>query len=452
MRAAAGRSPQRRRPRARVNRASPPPVDRSTAPGPGRRHQRVVARMTGHPPPAPARRGNRRAAACSRCPAPALPCRPPLARAGMTRPARRGLARHQARPAARPVLAVRRPLPARPWAHRPQAPRPAAVPRPPLRRAVVRTPLFRRAVIRIPSRPAVIPTPCRRCAVRTLARRPTDPARSSRSSPAVPGPPPTAPPSVDAPSARPPTRRGPPEQPPPPGRPASTAHRLASCRRLLMACGPTPPSTLTRVPPGVVPARPTPARPSPPGGAPPMLPVRQRAGVAAPRNPTSRWCPAPATRRPCPARGTRRRCPRRPARTAAPYPLPAPPTAPVAAESSPVNRNAERHPAANPAWTGRSDPRTGSARPVACHTPTLACRSSTAETAARRPGVAVRRRPPGRETSPTRRPVGSPCPTRPRSAPPPAGPPVRRSTRARTRRPVAAPSGPTRRDPPESRR
>ncbi|RAO19216.1 hypothetical protein MED15_02849 [Micromonospora noduli] len=455
VRAAVRRSPRRRRPRPRVNRAVPPPVDRSTGPGPGRRRQRVVARTTGHPPPAP-RPGSRRAAACSRCPAPALPYHsrhPLLARAVVARPARRGLVRHPTRPAARPVRAVRPPLPAHPWAHRPQAPRLVVARTPPLRRRVVRMPLFRRAVIRTPPHPAVIPTPCHRCAVRMPVRRSADPARSNRSNPAVPGRPPTARPPVAAPPARHPTRRGPPEHPPPPARPASTARRLASCRRPRTACGPTPPSTVTRVPPGVVRARPTPVHPSPPGAL-RRVPVRQPAGVVAPPNPTSRWCPARGTRHPCPARGTHRRCPRRPARTVAPCPPPAPPTAPFAAGSSPVKRNAERRPAANPAWTGRtarSGPRTGSARPAACHTPTPACRWSTAETAVRRPGVTVRRRPSGRETSPTRRPVDSPCPTRPRNAPPPAGPPARRSTRARTHRPVAAPPAPTRRDPPESR-
>ncbi|RAO28684.1 hypothetical protein PSN13_05310 [Micromonospora saelicesensis] len=275
MRAAVRRSPRRRRPRARANRAVPPSVDRSTGPGPGRRRQRVVARTTGHPPPAP-HRGSRRAAACSRCPAPALPYHrrhPPLARAGVTRPARRGLVRRPTRPAARPVRAVRQPLPAHPWAHRPQAPRPVVARTPPPRRPVVRTPLLRRAVIRTPPHPAVIPTPCRRCAVRMPVPRSADPARSNRSNPAVPDRPPTARPPVAAPPARHPTRRGPPEHPPPPGRPASTARRLASCHRPRRACGPTPPSTVTRVPPGVVRARPTPVHPSPPGAL-PRVPVR----------------------------------------------------------------------------------------------------------------------------------------------------------------------------------
>lgn len=424
--------------------AAAPPAPRQTDPGagprrpvdgpwPGRRRLPAATRMSGHPRPAPVHppRASRRAEECSRHPLRVPPYHqrhPPPDQLAATRPAHRGLA--PTRPAARSAPAPRRFRPAHPWALRPPAPRPVAVRMLPVRPVAVRT---------LP-RPGVTRTRCRRCADRTPERRAADRAPSP-SSPAARCRLPTARPPAAGPPVQHPIQLGAPGRPPP--QRGTTARRPAPSRRSRMACDPTPPSTVTRVPPGAGQARSTPARRSPPAPVPLSAPARQPAATAAPPNPTSRWCPA---------RATRRRCPQRPAVTAARRPPSPPPTARVAAGPPPTSRSGVRRPAANLDRTARSGPPTGCARPVACRTPTRACRWSTAEAGPRRPRAGVPYRPPAPVTSSTRRLAGSAYPIRPRSAPLVAGPPGRRPTRARRDPPVVVPYAPTRRVPPENRR
>ncbi|TWG19201.1 hypothetical protein FHU34_114582 [Micromonospora taraxaci] len=422
--------PCRRRPRGRplrgrATRTVPALVGRPTAPGRGRRHRRAAARTSGPPRPAPVPLplASQRVAVCNRPPVPAPPYRrrhPPPVRSAVTRPAHRALTRLRTRPAARSVLAPRRLPPDHPWALRAPAPR--------------------RVVARIPAPPADSRTPCLRCAVRTPPRRAVGRARSP-SSPAEHARRPRARPPVAGPPDPRPIRRGPPGRPLPAWL-GSTARRLAPSPRRPTACDPTPPSSTTHVPPGVGRARSTPGRRSPPAAVPPSPPAPQAAAVVVPPNPTSRWCPA---------RVTHHRCPRRPAATAARRPPSSRLTAPVAAGPPPTNRSGVRQPAANPGWTARSGPPTGCARPVACRTPTQVCPSSTAEGPPRHRRVGDPCRPPTRGTSSTTRPVDSAYRTRPRSAPPPAGPPACRPTRERRRRQDVAPSGRTRQVPPANR-
>ncbi|MEK8106665.1 hypothetical protein NKG94_18400 [Micromonospora sp. M12] len=204
---------------------------------------------------------------------------------------------------------------------------------------------------------------------------------------------------------------------------------------------PDPPSTMIRVPPGVVQAPPIPVRPTPTGGVPPSVPSggRWRRRAAEPDEPV------------VPRTGNAPAVPRHPVVTVVPRPPSARPTARVAVVSSPTNRSAGRRPAANPrgpsgaasrlaspGWSSTAHrPRPAGDQPRRRQ---LTDRGSPSSAAAGRPGRA--RRPGVRST---------------RCAGPGRGahrrPPARRTPAdpARIRRSVVDPSGRMRRDPPESR-